>query len=135
MTDRGSSHGRQSRAARSRKIPERGTAIPAMFMHALVSRGPESSLVGEPSACLGIDVQLSRPTPRCELLRIDGHADDARTSGLDLLLSGLGALLPCVIGEGQVVSVRHDRARRCIIVAPIPGDADRADLHEREISI
>ena len=55
-------------------------------------------LVGEPYACLGVDLTAPGPAPALEGLRLDINFLDPVSGSLELFEASLGSLKPLIIG-------------------------------------
>lgn len=88
-----------------------------------------SLFVGELHPCLGVDIQTARRAPGGERLRVDCCFDRDLPGALDLAFEAICFLAPLVVVGRELVRISHDPENSRIVLAEIPGDADRSDAH------
>ena len=96
----------------------------------LAFRRPVGRIGGEKLTGVVIDIQSAQGAPCGERIRAKFDANGGAPFTADERERFMCSLLPLAKCEGQAVSILHDGENSRIVAAPIPRNADRADIAE-----
>ena len=85
-------------------------------------------LAGEQASCAVVDILSAGGAPGDELIRIDIHPHCGMPLAGEMALHLFRSAQPLVIGDGELISIRHDLEDARVIRAAIPGQGDQAHL-------